>query len=175
MTHRPSESDPARACPGCPLLERRTFLRDASVILTGIVAGLGGTPGRAGALGVSFGRALRSAGDEHTYPIPAADGATIDRDAEIIVVRYQQKVYAFSLSCPHQHTALRWQPEDNQFQCPKHHSKYRPDGAFVSGRATRSMDRFGIRRDGGNIVADVAKYYRQDNNPTEWEAAFVAL
>jgi Rieske Fe-S protein len=150
-------------------------LRDASMILAGIVAGLGGTPGRADALAVRLGRSQQRAGDEHTYPIPAEDGATIDRDAEIIVVRYQQRVYAFSLSCPHQHTALRWQPEDNQFQCPKHHSRYRPDGAFVSGRATRSMDRFGIRRDSGNIVADVGKYYRQDSNPDEWAAAVVVL
>jgi len=124
---------------------------------------------------VTFGRALRRSGQEHSYPIPAEDGATIDRDAEIIVVRYQQKAYAFNLSCPHQHTALRWQPADGQFQCPKHHSRYRPDGAFVSGRATRSMDRFGVRRDGGNLVADVGKYYRQDNNQAEWESAFVAL
>jgi len=174
-------SNPARepgtdpSCPGCPLLERRTFLRDASVIVAGIVASLGGLPERGGALSVTFGRAVTRAGQEHSYPIPAADGATIDRDAEVIVVRYQQKAYAFSLSCPHQHTALRWQPDDGQFQCPKHHSRYRPDGAFVSGRATRSMDRFGVRRDGANIVADLDSFYRQDTKRSEWEAAFVAL
>lgn len=143
--------------------------------VAGIVAGLGGTPAAARALGVTFGRALRSSGEEHTYPIPAEDGATIDRDAELIVVRYQQKAYVFNLSCPHQHTALHWHPEDDQFQCPKHHSRYRPDGVYVSGRATRSMDRFGVRRDAGNIVADIGKFYRQDQNPAEWEAAVVAL
>jgi hypothetical protein len=37
------------------------------------------------------------------------------------------------------------------------------------------MDRFGIRRDGANIVADTGKYYRQDSNTNEWEAAFVML
>jgi len=175
MTHDAPEPDAPPSCPGCPLLERRAFLRDASVIVAGIVAGLGGVPGRAGALSVTFGGALARAGQEHSYPIPAEDGATIDRDAEVIVVRYQQKAYAFNLSCPHQRTALHWQPEDNQFQCPKHHSRYRPDGAFVSGRATRGMDRFGVRRDGANIVADLDRFYRQDTNRSEWEAAFVAL
>lgn len=169
-----TSSDPA-SCGGCPLLERRSFLRNATVALAGIAAGLGGTPGSASALTVTFVRALRRSGDEHSYPIPAEDGATVDRDAEIIIVRYHQRAYAFSLACPHQHTALRWQPDDAQFQCPKHHSRYRPDGLFVSGRATRSMDRFGVRRDGGNIVADVGKFYRADSNASEWEAAFIAL
>jgi len=57
----------------------------------------------------------------------------------------------------------------------KHHSHYRPDGVFISGRATRSMDCFGIRRDGANVVVDVDKFYRQDQNPAEWESAFLAL
>ena len=81
----------------------------------------------------------------------------------------------FNLSCPHQNTALRWYPEDQQFRCPKHHSRYRPDGVFISGRATRSMDRLGVRREGDTIVADLDSFYRQDKDPTEWAAAFVAL
>jgi Rieske Fe-S protein len=77
--------------------------------------------------------------------------------------------------CPHQNTALRWYAQDGQFQCPKHHSHYRRDGVFISGRATRSMDRFGIRRDGANVVVDVDKFYRQDQNAAEWDSAFLAL
>ncbi len=118
---------------------------------------------------------MRSRGDEHAYPIPATDSATIDRDNEIIVVRWQSKAYGFNLSCPHQHTALRWDQEDMQFQCPRHHSRYQPDGVFISGRATRGMDRFGVRRDGDTIVVDVAKYYRQDDDPTDWNTAFITL
>ena len=103
------------------------------------------------------------------------DGKYFDRDNQVIVVRYEQKAYGFNLSCPHQNTALHWQPEDNQFQCPKHHSRYRPDGIFISGRATRSMDRFGLRREGDTMVVDVDKYYRQDENAAEWAAAFLTL
>ncbi len=170
-----SAPTPSPECRDCPLIERRRFLREASIALAGIVVALGAAPARAAALSVTFGRALASRGEEHTYPIPTEDGATIDRDNDIIVVRYQQKVYAFNLSCPHQHTALRWEPEDAQFQCPRHHSRYHPDGVFVSGRATRGMDRFGVRRDGANVVVDVNKYYRQDLDLSEWDAAFLSL
>ena len=146
-------------CESCPLHNRRDFLREAFL---GVVA-------------VSFGSAFAISGSEITYPIPPADGAMIDKDNQLILARYRQKVYAFNLSCPHQNTALRWYPDDGQFQCPKHHSRYRPDGVFISGRATRSMDRLGIRRDGANVIVDVNKFYREDQNPTEWAAAIVTL
>jgi Rieske Fe-S protein len=157
------------------LVERRAFLRDAAVVLAGIAAALGAAPALAEALTVTVGRAAARRGNELTYPIPSADGAQIDRENEVILVRYQQKIYVFNLSCPHQNTALRWQSEDGRFQCPKHHSRYRPDGVYISGRATRSMDRFAVRRDGGNIVADLGRYYRQDQNAAEWEAAVIPV
>lgn len=128
-----------------------------------------------GVLAVRFGSALERRGTEFTYPLPSTDGAIIDKDNQLILARYEQKVYAFNLSCPHQNTALRWYPEDGQFQCPKHHSRYRPDGVFISGRATRSMDRLGIRRDGTNVIVDVNKFYREDQNPAEWAAAVLTL
>ena len=162
-------------CQDCPLVERRAFLREAGVMLAGLALSLGGAPETARALSVTFGRALSRTGDVHSYAIPAEDGAMIDRDVEVIVVRYRGKAYVFNLSCPHQRTALRWWPEDGQFQCPKHHSRYTPDGVFISGRATRSMDRFGVRKDGATIVADLERYYRQDQNPAEWGAAFIEV
>jgi Rieske Fe-S protein len=118
---------------------------------------------------------LSSHDEKHTYPLPDRDGAVIDKENQIILARYQQKVYAFNLSCPHQNTALRWYADDGQFQCPKHHSRYRPDGVFISGRATRSMDRLGVRRDGTNVIVDAAQFYREDKNPAEWAAAVIAL
>jgi len=153
------------ACERCPL-PRRDFV--------GVLAGLGIPLGLRG-LPWRVVQPLWSRDEEHSYPIPAADGAMIDKDNQVIVVRWQQKAYAFNLSCPHQNTALHWQPEDQQFQCPKHHSHYQPDGTFISGRATRGMDRFGVRRDGNNIVADVDKFYKQDENAAEWAAAFLSL
>jgi nitrite reductase/ring-hydroxylating ferredoxin subunit len=170
----PDHGEPS-ACAGCQLMERRSFLLRASAALAGIAATLGVAPGLLEGMTVRLGRAQRRSGEEHAYPLPAEDGATIDHEAEIILVRFQQKAYAFNLSCPHQHTALKWHPEDNQFQCPKHHSRYTPDGTFVSGRATRGMDRFGLRHEGDQIIVNVSQYYRQDQNRAEWEAAVVSL
>lgn len=163
------------SCDGCPLLERRGFLRGLPATVMGILVALDIPAGRAAAVAIRFGAPLAGRGDELRYPIPSADGATIDKANQVIAVRWQQKAYAFNLSCPHQNTALHWQAEDHQFQCPKHHSHYQPDGVFISGRATRGMDRFGLRRDGDNMLVDVDKYYRQDENPAEWAAAFLAL
>ena len=167
--HRPE------ACERCPLETRRDFMRDTAAAVAGVFTALGLGASEARAMTWRLVTPLRNRDEEHEYPIPAADGAMIDKQNQVIVVRWQGKVYGFNLSCPHQNTALHWEPEDNQFQCPKHHSRYQPDGIFISGRATRGMDRFGVRRDGDNVVVDVDKYYRQDENAAEWTAAFLTL
>ncbi|HTD70459.1 MAG TPA: Rieske 2Fe-2S domain-containing protein, partial [Gemmatimonadales bacterium] len=77
--------------------------------------------------------------------------------------------------CPHQNTALKWLRDEGRFQCPKHKSRYQPDGVFISGRATRNMDRLAVRREGDTIVVNVDKLYRSDQNAADWAAAVVAL
>ena len=158
------------ACEGCEL-GRRTFLRDAAGAAVAALLALGARSSEAAALPVAVVRPLATRGNERTYPLPVVDGATIDRDAEVILVRWQNKAYAFALSCPHQNTALRWLERDGRFQCPKHKSKYTPDGRFISGRATRGMDRHDVRRDGGTIVVDLGVLHEQDKDPAGWNAA----
>jgi len=160
----------APPCLQCSLA-RRGFLR---TIAGAVVATLTGT-GQAAALPVRFGVASETRGDERRYPLPPSDGATIDDVNEVILARFQGAVYAFNLSCPHQHTALRWLPEQRRFQCPKHKSKYRPDGVFLSGRATRGMDRFKVRRDGQQVVVDLDALVQQDRDPAGWGAAVLRL
>jgi Rieske Fe-S protein len=118
---------------------------------------------------------IARAGDTRTYPIPSSDGVHIDRDEDVILMRWENVVYAFSLACPHEHTALRWIDADKRFQCPRHKSRYEPDGTFISGRATRSMDRFAVRREDANIVVDFSILYRQDSDAAGWRAAVVSL
>ena len=124
---------------------------------------------------VRVGRALRVQGTDVTYPIPTADGATIDKEEQVILVRFQGVVYAFNLSCPHQNTALKWIAEDQRFQCPKHKSRYEPDGTFISGRATRGMDRLAIKRNGDVVVVNVDVMFQQDKDLAGWTAAKVTL
>jgi nitrite reductase/ring-hydroxylating ferredoxin subunit len=153
---------------------RRAFLREAASLLA-CAASLGLTPGLAPGFAVVRRSALRVLGDEAVYPLPPSDGATIDRDHEVILVRHQDRIYAFALWCPHQHTALRWQEEERQFRCPKHKSTFQPDGAFVSGRATRAMDRHPVRRDGETVVVDLAVTLREDEDADRWRQAMVQL
>ena len=172
MTHDPD-------CTSCPLdPERREFLRAAGAALASLGL-LGLLPRHADATAVRVTHALAAephdGRDEKRYPIPAADGVTIDKDNGVILARAAGKVYAFSLACPHQNTALRWNADDRQFQCPKHKSRYRDDGTFIEGRATRSMDRLAIRRDGATVVVDVDVMYQQDERPVEWGGAVVSL
>lgn len=117
--------------------------------------------------------AAQGAGSERRYPIPSADGASIDRASQVILVRFAGKVYAMSLVCPHENAAVRWLPKDARFQCSKHTSRYTPDGAFTSGRATRNMDRFPVRKDGDQVVVTVDRVFQSDKDMNGWNGANV--
>lgn len=156
------------------MASRRDFLREAASLVAGALA-LGVVPDRAFGLPVSFSSALRVDGDEAVYPIPAQDSTTIDKEHEAMLVRYQDRVYAFALWCPHQRTALRWEEEERRFRCPKHKSTFQPDGAFISGRATRALDRYGLRREGETVVVDLSVAFREDKDAERWGQAVVQL
>ncbi len=127
------------------------------------------------ALPIAFVDGVAAQGSEHRYPFPTGDGVTIDRKEQVIIVRSQGHVYAFNLSCPHENTALKWLPKDMRFQCPKHESKYQPNGTFMSGRATRNMDRLKIRRDGDALFVDLSHIIKSDADPAGWAAAAITV
>lgn len=162
----PAPSVPA--CDGCTA--RRDFLRHA-VTTTAALAGLS-VFGPVSSLAALEPRAPRS---PVRYPLPAADGVSIDSSNEVILCRHAGEVFAFALSCPHQNTALKVMPKGSGFQCPRHKSKYQPNGTFVSGRATRNMDRLQISRDGANIVVDPDIAFESDTDPGKWAAAVLKL
>jgi nitrite reductase/ring-hydroxylating ferredoxin subunit len=154
---------------------RRDFLKQAALLVSGALVGIAGPAGPAEALPMTWGAPVSASGAELTFPIPAADGATIDRDNGVIVVRYQGKVFAFNLSCPHENAAVRWKAAVNRFECSRHDSRYEPNGTYTSGRATRNMDRFALKRNGDSIVVDVSKLIQSDANKAQWEAAALQL
>ncbi len=162
-------------CSDCPLADRRHFIAEVARLLSGAAVAAGLWPKSGTAMPIVFEEPLLRSGDIVVYPIPQAEGATIDRTAQVILVRHGQSVFAFRRTCPHQNTALRWRERDGRFQCPKHKSRYTPDGNFISGRATRGMDRFPVSRDGGNVVVDTSRYFKQDEDPAGWESARVDL
>jgi nitrite reductase/ring-hydroxylating ferredoxin subunit len=167
----------ATDCAGCELpASRRRFLRDAFLSMAGALVAVGASRSSAFAMPLAFIEGRRRK-QTVSYAIPSADGAQIDKKNDVILVRWQGAVYAFDLSCPHQNTALRWSDGDHQFECPKHHSRFQPNGDYVpdSGRATRNMDRFAVVRTGDNVSVDLDKLYQEDNDGTQWAAALVKV
>jgi nitrite reductase/ring-hydroxylating ferredoxin subunit len=169
MTDTKSAAD----CGGCALMKnhgRREFLREAALA----IAALAVVGAKAGAMPVHFMTAISATDEMATYPFPASDGVYIDSKKEVIVSRSAGKVFAFMLACPHQNTALRWNQKEQKFQCPKHHSQYKPDGTFIDGRATRSMDRFAVQHDGANLVVNLDKVFEDDRDHSGWLGAAVS-
>ena len=172
-----NSSNERDACAPCPLaraVERRDFLRDAlsrTLIALGSVSVFAH---RLAALPVVYGTGEGSRADK-AYPLPASDGVMIDKDESVIIARFAGRAYAFSLACPHQNTAIRWDAANTRFQCPKHKSRYRTDGTFIEGRATRGLDRFAVRLENAQLLVNLDALYREDENSTAWAAAFVSL
>ena len=169
------ESDKQHAdseCTACGATGRRDFLLDALRAGAAVIATLGIAPA-AGSMPLRWisPRATRST--EKSYGVPAADGVQFDKDNEVILSRVGKQVYAFALACPHQNTALRWEQADGRFQCPKHKSRYRPDGVYIEGRATRSMDRYAIRLTANAVAVDIDKVYQEDTDKAAWQQAVV--
>lgn len=155
--------------------DRRAFMSRAIGLVAAAVAGLGAEPGAADVVPVDVGHPLTARAEELTYPIPPADGATVDRDNGVIVVRVQGKVFAFNLSCPHENAAVRWKAALGRFECSRHDSVYSPAGVYASGRATRNMDRFPVRRAGNTVVVDVSTLIASDRDRPAWDAAAIAV
>jgi Rieske Fe-S protein len=170
-----SPSAPDDGCAGCALHDRRDFLLDALRAGAAALAAIGLAPAGADAMPLRWISALTVRGEERTYPVPAGDGVQIDKANEVILARSGKSVYAFALACPHQNTALRWDAGNNRFQCPKHKSRYRPDGTFIEGRATRGMDRYAVRLVGSSIAVDVDKLYQENTDLAQWQQAVVTL
>lgn len=157
------------------IITRREVLAGTAGCLAGLIASaLGISKAEAAALPVRFHEGESGAG-EIRYPIPATDGVNVDQRTQIILVRYQSKVCAMSLVCPHENAAVRWLPKEGHFECTKHHSRYTPEGAFITGRATRNLDRFPVHRDNNEIVVTTDGVFRSDQNGSAWASAMVQL
>ena len=151
---------------------RREFLCQTTGCFTFALAAAG-VPSDVWALTVRIADGVVTAPGEKSYPIPAADGVSIDRVEQVILVRHQGRVMAFALSCPHENAAVKWLEKDNRFACTKHDSKYQPDGTYTSGRATRNMDRLPIKKVGATVVVDLDRVYHSDIDAAAWAAAVV--
>lgn len=173
---RTRPADHASDCPDCPFSrDRRDFLR-AAAIAAGVAAITAAT-GAAEPLPVRFVRAVTRTGGMVTYPFPDADGVTVDAENKVLLARANKRIYAFSMACPHQGTVgIEWLADEERFQCPKHKSRYFPDGRFKEGRATRGLDRHPITRKGKEQVeVNTDVLVREDEDVMAWVKAVIDL
>jgi nitrite reductase/ring-hydroxylating ferredoxin subunit len=151
---------------------RREFICRSCAVLT--LAGVGLSTAKLAALPIAPIEG-RGAATDRRYPIPSTDSVNIDHQTQVIIVRAAGHAFAFNLACPHENAAVKWVANDHRFQCTKHDSRYQPDGEHISGRATRNMDRFAVKRDGAELVVDLEHLIRSDQDAAGWAAATVAL
>jgi len=166
------ETDPARG--GCIFdVDRRTFLRAAALGVLGALAGQAVLPTLASAVGTTT---PTSAGTlELRYALPPVDSVAVDEGNEVILVRWQERIYAFSAKCPHRGARLEWRSAEGRVFCPKHKARFRPDGAHDSGRQSRDLDRYDVRREGASLVIRLDMLRRADTDPAGWAAAVVMV
>jgi len=171
-----TEQQHAAGCaPGCARpCSRRAFLEQSAGLIALAACALGISAGEVSGWTVTATSGVTS-GNDRTYPVPQADGVTIDRETQVIIVRAAGALYAFNLACPHENTALKWRAQAGRFQCPRHESRYQPDGTFIQGRATRNMDRFAVKRAGESVVVDLNRLFRSDAQAQDWSAAAVSV
>lgn len=151
---------------------RRDFLRAGGCFAVALAAA--GLPSSLAGLPVLETTGAGAANDKR-YALPASDSVNIDHGTQVILVRFQNSVFAFSLACPHEHAAVKWLNKDKRFQCSKHDSQYTPNGTYTSGHATRNLDRFAIRREDASIFVDLHRWFESDKNPSGWASAMVQL
>ena len=153
--------------------DRREFLQTGGCfMLTLAVLGVGAADAEALPVAMIAGA---GAAKERRYPLPPGDSVNIDRDASVILVRFQDHVYAFALACPHENAAVKWLQKDHRFQCTKHDSVYTPVGVYTSGHATRNLDRFAVRVEQTAVIVDLTRWFQSDKDAAGWAAAAVQL
>jgi nitrite reductase/ring-hydroxylating ferredoxin subunit len=176
---RASRGNEAQPCEGCPVAtSRRAFLRDAALAAAAAIAAVSvAKPAIALAETVSeIEPALApTARLLAAYAIPARDGVSVDVANEVILARWENRVYAFSLKCPHKGARLEWRSAEQRVYCPKHKARFLTDGSHVSGRGSRDLDRYGIERGAEGIVVDLRRSYRADTDREAWTRAVLSL
>lgn len=167
----------AELCDECPVAvaSRRIFLRDVGLAVAAAFAASAVSPVRALAEAVMETTPTRTRGGRLVYPIPGGDSVAVDSANEVILARWQNRVYAFSLKCPHRGASLEWRADERRVFCPKHKARFQPDGIYDSGRRSRELDRYDVTRDGASVVVNSATLRRSDLDSAAWRAAVVVI
>ncbi len=161
---------------GCArVLDRRAFLQQTALAVAAALVAAGVRPSEAFAQQVGWMTPVEAVGGERTYEIPPEDGVALDGGSEVALARWQGHLFAFSLACPHRGATLQWKASEGQFYCPKHKARFTPDGTHASGRATRALDRFALRRVGDRVVIQTGAPLEATKHAAAWQAAVLTV
>jgi cytochrome b6-f complex iron-sulfur subunit len=67
--------------------------------------------------------------------------------------------------CVHLGCKVPYRDDCNAFKCPCHGSHYNVDGEYLDGPAPRSLDRFGLSFESGNVVVDTGQLNQRVQRP----------
>lgn len=166
----------AGACNDCPLVvDRRRFLRNTGLAVLATLIATGLRPVEALAEAVSEIAPKRKIGTRLAYTLPGSNSVSVDPANDVIIARWNNRVWAFSLKCPHRGATLEWKENESRIFCPKHKARFTPDGNHFSGRSTTSLDRYAVRLDGMEIIVMMDEVLKQEENPAGWRSAVVQL
>jgi nitrite reductase/ring-hydroxylating ferredoxin subunit len=167
----------AEECVECPVAVagRRAFLREVGLAVVATFAATAFASPAAALASVSETGPTRAAGRNLIYPIPPGDAISVDSANDVIIARWQNRVCAFSIKCPHRGSRLEWRPAENRVFCPKHKARFQPDGSHDSGRESRDLDRYDVSRQGNSLVVNPDALRRADLDAAEWKAAVIVL
>ena len=175
-----NDAHASQSCEQCPMVtSRRAFLRDAAAVAAAAVAAVSiARPGMAFAQTVAEIEPKSTPGSaipERSYAIPPADSVSVDPTNEVIIARWEGRVYAISMKCPNKGEQLEWRQSEERVYGPRHEARFLADGTHFSGRSTRDLDRYRIRRNANDIVVDLGTLCRRDSDPDAWTQAVLAL
>jgi cytochrome b6-f complex iron-sulfur subunit len=86
-----------------------------------------------------------------------AENWTKDSDGTYWLALYQV--------CVHLGCKVPYRDDCDSFKCPCHGSHYNVDGEFLDGPAPRSLDRFVLSFDSGNVVVDTGQLNQRVQRP----------
>jgi nitrite reductase/ring-hydroxylating ferredoxin subunit len=167
-------------CGGCELAaaSRRAFIREMALAAVGMLAVSALRPAEAMADGATTIAPLAGGSGsgrlQRKYALPTSDSIQVDVNNDVIIARWEDRVYAFSTKCPHKGATLKWLDDEQKIFCPKHKARFGRDGAHLSGRGTRALHRYDISREGNSMVVNLDVELREDSHAA-WKAAVIVL
>lgn len=77
---------------------------------------------------------------------------TSEKATAWVVKLSERDVIAFGPQCPHLGCAYHWDPQNQEFLCPRHASTFSIEGRVLGGPAPRPLDRYEVKIEGDKLL-----------------------